>query len=308
MKVSIIIPNFNGATLLKKNLPAIQKAAVKYEKHSGNSVQIIIADDASTDDSKRVALTIVPEVLYLEHDVNTGFATNVNRGVKKAMGEIIVLLNTDVTPKEDFLIPLVKHFSEDAVFAVGCLERDHDKKEQGRGIGKWEKGFLVHSAGDVSKHDTLWASGGSSAFRRSTWEDLGGLYEIYSPFYWEDIDVSYRALKSGKQVLFEPESVVMHAHDEGAIKTQFKKRTITATAYRNQFFFVWLNITDAKFLLSHFFWLPIHFFQAALRQDAAFFIGFGRALIQFPQALFLRKKNRKHFFVADSEILRRFAW
>lgn len=306
MTVSIIIPNYNGAALLKKNLPAVQKAVETYKNRSGNTVEIIVTDDGSRDESKSVVATVAPGALFLDHSKNTGFAANVNRGVKKATGEVIVLLNTDVTPEENFLIPLVRHFTADSVFAVGCKERNHERKEKGRGVGKWEKGFLVHSAGDVTKDDTLWASGGSSAFRKSDWEKLGGLYEVYDPFYWEDIDLSYRALKAGKQVVFEPDSVVTHAHDEGSIRKQFSKKTVTATAYRNQFLFVWINITESNLVLSHLLWLPVHIIQAGLRGDGAFFSGLLQAIARLPRALMLRGKNRGVFTVNDLEILKRF--
>jgi len=306
MTVSIVIPNYNGALLLRKNLPAVRKAAEAYKKSSKTIAEVIISDDASTDDSKSVVSSVAPEVLYLEHNKNAGFATNVNRGVRKARGEIVVLLNTDVAPEENFLIPLIKHFADETVFAVGCMDKSIEGNKvilRGRGVGEWEKGFLVHRASDVMKTDTLWASGGSSAFRKSEWERLGGLYEIYSPFYWEDIDLSYRALKAGRQVLFEPGSVVTHAHEEGAIRKQFTKNAITTIAYRNQFLFVWINITDARMLLSHVLWLPVHIVQAGLRGDSAFFSGFFTALLRLPHALSLRRKNMMHFRTADTRVL-----
>jgi GT2 family glycosyltransferase len=310
MTISIIIPNYNGAALLKKNLPAIYHAASQYKKASGHDFEIIISDDASSDDSVAVIKAFNQSVNIIENRTNSGFSKNVMRGVQKATGEILILLNTDVSPHEDFLLPLLAPFTDEKVFAVGCLDLsvEHGKeKKRGRGIGRWENGFLLHSAGDVSLPETLWASGGSSAFRKSIWDKLGGLYDVYNPFYWEDIDLSYRAWKSGYLVLFEPKSIVKHEHDSGAIKTQFSKRSVTTTSYRNQFLFVWINITDSSLLTSHIARLPLHLLQALLRGDTALLLGFFKALAVLPEALRLRRKNKRRFTITDTHILGRFS-
>jgi GT2 family glycosyltransferase len=306
MKVSIVIPNFNGALLLKKNLPKVLTAADYYQKSSGNKVEIIVTDDGSTDSSATVIKESGLPIIFLAHKQNSGFAGNVNRGVKKATGDILVLLNTDVAPMKDFLTPLLKHFEDKKVFAVGCMDlsREGDKEiRRGRGVGRWEKGFLMHSAGSMDQQLTLWASGGSSAFRSDLWRELRGLYEIYDPFYWEDIDLSYRALKAGYAVIFEPGSVVIHSHDEGAIRTNFSDQTITATAYRNQILFVWLNITDRDLLISHILWIPTHLVEALKRGDFAFWRGFLQALLLLPRVFPLRAGNSRTFRVSDRQVL-----
>jgi len=93
---------------------------------------------------------------------------------------------------------------------------------RGRGIGKWQRGFLTHSLGDLNKTDTLWVSCGSGAFRASIYRKIGGLNNIYNPFYWEDIDLSYKAQKAGFKVIFEPKSKVIHEHSKGAIASNYK--------------------------------------------------------------------------------------
>src|SRR5258706_3285648 len=219
MNLSIIIPNYNGSALLKKNVPAVVNA---FEGYKDGDVQLIIPDDASSDDSVEVIKNLFSQI-KIRHIHATlvenkdrsqgGFSKNVNRGVAVATGDILILLNSDVVPHKDFLASLLKHFHDKRVFAVGCMDEsiEEDKKVlRGRGVGKWKRGFLQHSAGKISKEpsSTLWVSGGSGAFRREIWDILGGLNEIYNPFYWEDIDLSYRALKSGYLLIFEPRSVV----------------------------------------------------------------------------------------------------
>lgn len=312
MIISIIIPNYNGAELLIKNLPVVIDAVNDYKN---GKVEIIIPDDASTDNSEEV----IKEFITKNKDKNIiiktisnkdvklrGFAKNVNRGVKISTGDILILLNTDVAPREDFLKYLLPHFKDEKVFAVGCMDEslEGDKKVlRGRGIGKWEKGFLIHSRGEVDKNNTLWASAGSSAFSKKIWDELGGLEELYNPYYWEDIDLSYRALKSGYKVLFEKRSIVVHEHEKGAIKRSANQSEITKIAYRNQFIFVWLNITDFGLLTSHIIWLLYHLLTSLLRKDWNFYKGFLIANGRINEVVINRKKYIKLFKRSDKDVL-----
>ncbi len=215
MNISVIIPNYNGLSLLKANLSSIVAILQQYKK--GES-ELIIVDDASVDESVSYLETVKNEsknisLTILTNAKNLGFSPTVNKAVKKAKGEIVILLNTDVVPEKNFLIPLLSHFKDETVFGVGCMDRSIENGKEvmrGRGIGKWEKGFLNHQAGSLDKKNTLWVSGGSGAFSKKIWDKLGGLDELYAPFYYEDIDISYRALKSGYKTVFEPEAIVRH--------------------------------------------------------------------------------------------------
>lgn len=269
MKISIVIPNRNGAGLLKKNLPSVIAAA--------KGGEIIVVDDASTDNSVNFLQNEFPSVRVVHSAYHHGFASTVNIGVQAAVGEIVVLLNTDVRPEKDFLAPLVKHFSDPSVFAVGCLEKSLEGEKivlRGRGEAKWEKGFFIHWRGEVNKTTTAWVSGGSSAFRKSIWEKLGGMDRIYDPFYWEDIDLSYRALKAGYRILFEPKSVVVHEHEIGAIKREYSAIRVKIIAYRNQFLFIWKNLSGLNMVLAHAIWTPVRLLQALLRGDVSMLIGY----------------------------------
>lgn len=313
MNISIIIPNYNGEKLLRKNLPLVYQAAQNYSK---GKVEIIIPDDPSTDDSSKVIREfteklngkIVIKTISNQNKKLAGFSKNVNRGVSLATGDIMVLLNTDVAPDKNFLNFITDHFLNPKVFAVGFLEQSHEKGQvidRGAGIGLWYKGFLLHKKGDPKKNYTFWASGGSSAFNRQIWYKLGGLDEIYNPFYWEDIDLSYRAQKSGYKIIFENRSRVDHYHDEGAIRTQNKKKSINRISIRNQFIFVWLNITDNDLLINHLFWLPFHLLTAIKNRDSNFILAFIDSLYKIPQILLHKKKYSKHFKLSDKEVIYR---
>lgn len=310
MNVSIIIPNYNGEELLKKNLPKVIQAA---EEYRDVEVEIIVVDDGSTDASASVISNLqfqISNLKFIRNEKNLGFSSTVNRGVRDASGEIVILLNTDVAPEKDFIEPLVKHFVDDKVFAIGCLDKSIELGkvvERGRGIGKWEKGFLVHARGEVNKTNTLWVAGGSGAFRKDLWGKLGGFNELYNPFYYEDIDLSYRALKSGYKIYFESKSVVVHEHEKGSIKSYYSTFQIKTIAYRNQFIFVWHNATDLDLQFFHIFWLPYHFLKALVSLDLAFFLGFLKAFLLLSKIIKSSFKAQRLFNKSDREVIKEFS-
>lgn len=269
MKISIIIPNYNGRVLLEKNLPEVIK--------NSPAAEIIVVDDASGDDSVFFLKKNFPGIKIIGKNKNTGFSSTVNTGVEKAKGDLIILLNTDVYPKKDYVKPLLSYFNDPLTFAVGMLQESHEGGKiikRGRGEGEFKKGFLIHRRGQIDKNDTLWVSGGAGIFRKSIWEKLGGFDEIFDPFYWEDIDLSFRAVKKGYKIWFEKNSVVVHRQSQGSIRNEYNPSRIKTIAYRNQFYFVRKNLTGADDRIAHYIWLPYHFINALKSGDWPFFMGF----------------------------------
>lgn len=300
MKISIVIPNYNSKELLASNLPKIIEAVGEKE--------IIIVDDASTDGSVQEIekqKSKLKNIKFIQNKKNLGFSSTVNKGVYAATGDLVVLLNTDVYPLKDFLKVALLHFRDPRVFAVGFLQQCPENGkiiERGRGVGKFQNGFLIHQKGKINKKNTLWVSGGAGIFRKSIWEKLGGLEELYNPFYWEDIDISYRALKAGYRLIFEPKSKVVHLQGK-TIKNEYSSNWIKTIAYRNQILFVWLNITDTDLIFQHIWSFPFHLLKAFVRGDFLFFKAFFQAIFLFPLVLKKREKNRKLFKFPDKKIL-----
>lgn len=281
--VSIVIPNWNGVELLKKHLPSVVKESKGRE--------VIVVDDHSSDASVAYLHQYVPSVKIIEKAKHKGFASSVNSGVQEANGDVIILLNTDISPEKGYLEPLLIHFSDPRVFAVGCLDKSHENGKivlRGRGIGWWEKGMYVHRRGEIDKTDTAWVSGGSGAFRKSMWMELGGMDDRFDPFYWEDIDLSCQAKEKGYSVLFEPKSVVNHFHEEGKIRQEFTGKEIEHIAFRNQFYFIWKHAPLSQLLVS-IVWTPIRILQEASKGNWGMLCGFLFALPRLPQMLLGRR-------------------
>jgi len=309
IKASIVIPNYNGRELLEKNLPAVIKACQEWAKSgppAGEaSWEIIVVDDASTDETVAFLKEEFPQVKIVVHNKNQRFAAACNSGVKAAKGEIAVLLNNDVSPEPKFLRPLLKNFSDPKVFAVGCKERDFKEGKivwSGRGLMSFKRGLMVHwRAKDQTQKTTGWVAAGSGAYDRKKWQEIGGMDTLFRPAYEEDRDISYRALKHGWKILFEPKSVVDHHHETTNIET-FGLRKIKIASFKNQFLFVWKNITDWQHLLSHLTWLPYHLTFTCWRSRGLLSIGFFWALIQLPEVIISRRRVKKLFIKRDSEL------
>jgi len=268
--VSVVIPNWTKLPLIK-HLPAVIKACP--------GVEIIVVDDASPDNTVVYLRKNFPQVKVVVNRQNERFAVSCNNGFKAARGEVVVLLNSDVAPKPGFLKPLIAHFSDPSVFAVSCLEIGKSGLS-GRNRCQFKRGFLIHSAAPVTAGNNCWATGGSSAFDRKKYLEIGGMDPLYKPAYWEDIDLSWTAReKYGWKILFEPKSRVDHNHETTNVSV-FGQRQMEQMAMRNQCLFVWKNIRGLR-LLSHFFWLPYHLTFTAVRTKGVFLIGFIQAVIKW---------------------------
>lgn len=298
--ISIVIPNWNGKELLEKHLPSVLKSMPK------NS-EIVVVDDGSIDHSVEILQSKFPQVVIVQKEIHEGFASSANAGVDASGGDIVVLLNTDIEPEVNFIEHLLVHFDDPKVFAVGCMDKSVEGEQvilRGRGQVRWHKGFYIHSKGKVNRSDTAWVSGGSGAFRKSIWEKLGGMDTLFNPFYWEDIDLSYRALKAGYKIFFESASVVIHKHEEGVIKKLYSKFQVRTTSYRNQFIFIWKNISDSGFFLSHLFWTPFTLVKSIISGDFAMIVGFTWALFILPRVVKARRDQSRIWKISDRVILR----
>lgn len=293
-RVSIVIPNFNGQDLLAKNLPFVLEA-VNFTKNQ--VLEVIVVDDGSTDGSVGQILKNFPKVKLIKHKVNRGFSAAVNTGVRSAKGNLVALLNSDVTPSINFLEKVLGHFADEDIFAVSLHEHGY-----GWSKGTFDAGFIAHSPGTEPKttHDTFWVSGGSGVFSRELWMELGGLDEkLFSPFYWEDVDICYRAQKRGLKLLWEPEAIVAHEHESTVSK--LNRKFVSRIQERNQLLLIWKNLTSTRLIRKH---------VVALVKRIISHIGYMRivlmALTKLPVLLPLRSKERKQAKVSDEAIFARF--
>ncbi len=306
--ITIVIPNYNGAQILPKNLPHVLSVARK------NNIQVIIVDDKSTDNSVELLKRDFPEIKLIEKEKNEGFSSTVNIGVKHSATPLVCLLNSDVLPSENFLEKLLPYFNDPLTAAVAMQDTSDEKDSRfgtlhGRGKFIFHRGFLLHwqmNDGDSSKLSsgiTGWVSCGSGVFSKKIWDELGGLDELLNPFYFEDVDYGYRAWKSGYKMYFEASSQVDHVHKKGAIKSNYQEERIKTISYRNQVQFSWKNLTDPKLLFIHYLWLVRNVIGAIKNKDKAFLTGLLEAVKRRKEIKLKKQLLKKYWKITDSQIL-----
>ena len=307
---SIVIPNWNGRDLLEKYIPSIIEAT----KHNPAN-EIIVVDNASEDGSAQFLKTTHPQVRVLELDKNYGFGGGSNRGFAAAKNDIVVLLNSDMRVAPDFLAPLLEGFHDENVFAVSCqiFFSDPNKLREETGLTQawWENGGLRvrHRIDEKvqSAFPCFYGGGGSCAFDRHKFAELGGFDELLKPFYLEDTDLGYLAWKRGWTVFYEPRSIVWHEH-RGTIGKKFSQAYIQSILKKNFLLFCWKNIHEWPRLASHFFfapagaWLSVLFGDSFERPNP---LALWRAFLQLPAALKSRARAQQLAAITDTEAFRR---
>jgi GT2 family glycosyltransferase/glycosyltransferase involved in cell wall biosynthesis len=303
---SVVIPNWNGRDLLAQYLPSVLEAL----RESPGS-EIIVVDNGSTDDSLALLRERFPQVRAIALKTNLGFGGGSNAGFREARNDVVVLLNSDMRVAPDFLAPLLAPFEDSKVFSVSCQILFSDparlREETGLTQGWWENGGLrVRHRIDPGVREPFpcfYGGGGSCAFDRRKFLELGGFDELLSPFYLEDTDLGFLAWKRGWKVLYQPASLVWHEH-RGTIGKHFTPAFIESVLKKNFLLFCWKNVHEWPRLFSHFFFafagalLSLLFGDSPERPNVA---ALWRAFRQLPGAVRSRWRARRVAAVSDTE-------
>ncbi|HQE92141.1 MAG TPA: glycosyltransferase family 2 protein [Anaerolineae bacterium] len=209
--ISVIIPNWNGASHLPVCLDSLQRQTYPY-------VEVIVADNGSQDDSCKI-LKRYPDVRLLELGENRGFTGACNAGFHAARGEIQVLLNNDTEVDAHWLTEIADAFARHSTVGLVASKmllfdrRDTfhtagdyvtpDGFAHNRGVWEKDEGQYDHAAYVFS------ACGGSAAYRRTMLTEIGLLDEDFF-FSFEDVDLAWRAQLAGWRCLYAPRAVVYH--------------------------------------------------------------------------------------------------
>lgn len=240
MKVTVIIPNYNGKNFLKECLESL--------KSQNCSFETIIIDNDSKDGSVEYIKENYPEFTLIENRENSGFAAAINQGISDSNSEYIFLLNNDVKLDVDCISNLLKCIEKDkTIFAVSSrMVQYYDRNKMDDAgdeytILGWTKRVGYGKSPDLydQEREIFSACAGAALYRRSRVDEIG-LFDENFFAYMEDVDISYRAKIVGYKCVYCPEAVVYHlgSGTSGSRYNEFKIRL----AARNNIYVPYKNM------------------------------------------------------------------
>lgn len=294
MKVTIVIPNYNGKHFMEPCLSSLSEQTYK-------DFHILVVDNASSDGSIEYMEENYPDIELIKLQKNYGFSKAVNIGIQHSRTPYVILLNNDTTVDTRYVEEMVKAIEKSPkIFSVSSkmIQMYHPE--------------LIDSAGDLytllgwgvcrgcgrpisnyTKYDEIFtACAGAAIYRRSVFDDIGYFDENHFA-YLEDIDIGYRARIYGYYNMYCPTALVYHVGSgtSGSKYNSFKVKL----AARNNLYLNYKNMPALQLVLN-FIPLAIGYFVKYL-----FFckIGFGKdykeGFIEGLQTAKLQKKVKFQF-------------
>jgi GT2 family glycosyltransferase len=210
LSIDVVVPTFDGWEFTERCLECLRAQTVTHS--------VIVADNASTDGTPDRVRTSFPEVSLVETGGNLGFAVACNRGVAAGTGDVAVLLNNDVEVRPDFLErlsePLDANPRVGSVAALLVRPGESVIDSVGLTTDRTLSGFPRLTGRPVAEAAAqrpvlAGPSGGAAVYRRSAWNEAGGLDEGVF-IYGEDLDLAFRLRSAGWHAAAAPEAVGVH--------------------------------------------------------------------------------------------------
>ncbi len=297
--VAVVILNWNGRHFLEKFLAVVIASTYQNKK-------IIVADNASTDDSISFLQEHFPTVEIIVNKINEGFAKGYNTALKQVTADYFVLLNSDVEVTPSWIEPIVELMENDKLIGA-CQPKLLDEKnknhfEYAGACGGWIDTFgypfargrvLEAMEEDKGQYDIavpcFWASGAAMFVRANLFNELGGLDEYFFA-HQEEIDLCWRMQKAGYKVYVEPASVVYHVGGGTLPKGNNTKIYLN---FRNNLIMIYKNSSAGDLFLK----MPIRFgldalaaYKGLFAGEGRYFIAIAKAHLHFVKWIFFQKK------------------
>jgi len=233
MLVSIVTLNFRKSELTIACMVSLYKVCKK--EFENNTIELIIVDNASGDDSVNVLQQEIKEkhyknIILIPNKTNSGFGAGCNVGAAKAKGSHIVFLNNDTVVKDKGILDMALYMEKHPQIAIlGGQLRNFDGTLQpcagkfytlGNVIlllaGMQRYGLLDKSPEKIEEVD--WVKGGLLMIRKDVFEKLHGFDEKIF-MYTEDMELCYRAHLAGYKIYFYPRVTILHAEHGSSNRT-----------------------------------------------------------------------------------------
>lgn len=245
--VAIVILNWNGKRFLEQFLPSVMQTTYAAAK-------IIVADNASTDDSIAFLNQYYPSIVQIHNPSNQGFAKGYNTALNQVQAKYYILLNSDVEVTPGWIEPVIELMEKDNTIAA-CQPKilSYSNKtgfEYAGAAGGWIdaygyafcRGRLFNDCEeDKGQYNTVepifWASGCALFIRSDIYHSVNGMDELFFA-HQEEIDMCWRIQLAGYKIMACPSSVVYHVG--GGTLPQGNPRKIFLN-YRNNLIMMYKN-------------------------------------------------------------------
>lgn len=264
-KLAIVILNWNGRLLLEEFLPTLTRYTPSWAK-------IIVADNASTDDSLLWLQEKYPNVHIISNDKNYGFAGGYNVALQQVESEYYCLLNSDIEVSEGWLDKIIDFMDKNQEIGIcqpkiiSYYQKEHFEYAGAAGgyIDKYGYPFCrgrifneieIDQAQYNDICEIFWASGACMFVRSKLYHQLGGLDATFFA-HMEEIDFCWRAKRNGHQVVYYPYSTIYHVGGGTLPKKSSRK---TYLNFRNNMLLLYKNLPQNELNKVFFirFWLDI---------------------------------------------------
>ncbi len=265
-KVAVVILNWNGVKFLREFLPVL----IRNTPHE--IAEIVVADNASTDESLKVLSEEFPEIHQIALDKNYGFAGGYNKALAQIEAEYFVLLNSDVEVTANWLEPMLDYLElKPQTAACQPKLRSYYKRnlfEHAGACGGYidQLGYpfcrgrvLAQVEEDKGQYDSIkevfWATGACLMIRSKAYHAVGGLDDDFFA-HMEEIDLCWRLKARGQGIVCIPESVVFHVgggtlNQESPRKTYLNFRNNLLLLYKNLPVHDFRKVFFARFFLDY---------------------------------------------------------
>lgn len=255
-KLSIVILNWNGAEMMRKYLPSV----IAHSRMEG--VEIVVADNGSTDGSVEMLKYEFPTVKVIAFDQNYGFADGYNKALEQIEAEYFLLLNNDVEVRQDNWLSVMIDYMEVHPEVCACQPKlmkltdldSHPFEYAGAAGGFIDKYGYPYCRGrifnslenDHGQYDTIvplhWATGAALMVRSKSYRAVGGLDGRFFA-HMEEIDLCWRMRLAGGTIVCIPDSSVYHLG--GATLNQGNPRK-TFLNFRNNLLMLHKNLPESQ--------------------------------------------------------------
>lgn len=243
---TIVIPNYNGMAYIENCLRFLEE----------EPANIIVVDNGSTDESRRIVQEKFPHVKLICLDRNYGFSRAVNVGIGACRTPYVILLNNDTEVQKGFVRALEQPMEQHPEVFSGSAQ-----------MRSLQRPGLIDDAGDYycalgwafafgkdkpfqdyqKKRRIFAACGGAAIYRRKVFDEIG-LFDENHFAYLEDIDLGYRARINGYNNLYIPGAVVYHA-GSGVSGSRYNNFKVKLTS-KNSVYLIYKNMPAAQIVLN----------------------------------------------------------